>query len=549
MAEHPTLDERALLDEHGEQPVPEHPRRSAARVLLSLAAVVPLALAAGALATAPWEDVPSVQRATVESEPGASTRWCQGPLLLPEELLDSGPDSELAVTPPSTAISLRTTSIEPGSSVLFGTVSGSTTQQEDDGSVRAPSITARGADGTDLGDQPVSQDIGVSVLDLPAAEGTPHVTSATSEDGRPVTDTLQSTITSSGDYRSLAVSRCAEPATEARFLGMSTDTGDSSVLVLHNPTERPATASVQLWTEEGPAAMEGRSQVVVAPGAEERVLLESIAAGQAAVGVDVSVLGSPLAMHVQTTERDGLTPGGAEILSPLPAASTELQMPGVDVAGTPPTLVLANPQGVDTTATVEVHGAEGALEIPALEEIEIPAGTVLRTTLDGLPDGTYAVSVRAADPIAAVTRSVRTGKDLPGDTVGAPVDFTLVAPAPALRSHGMSALPIQAGAGELTLIGTADSAVTVVPIAADGSAGDPVDVAVNTGSTTTVTAEQLQIGGGSAAALSVVPEVPGAVHASWMQRADDGAGGVLLSSVPVLSDQGGGEPVVVRLAE
>lgn len=549
MAENSTPENDSLLDGREEPSAPERPRRSVTRILLSLAAVVPLAVAAGAVATTAPKEPPVVQRAAAESVPGASTHWCQGPLQLPEQLLDSGPDAELAVTPPSTAISLRTASVEPGSSVLFGSVSGSATQQEDDGSVRAPSITARSSDGSDLADQPVSQDIGVSVLDLPATEGPLHVASATSEGGRPVTDSLQSTITPSGDYRSLAVTRCAEPVTEASFLGMSTDIGDSSVLVLHNPTERAATASVQLWTEDGPAAMEGRSQVVVAPGAEERVLLESVAAGQAAVGVDVSVLGSPLVMHVQTTEREGLTPGGAEILSPLPSAETELQMPGVDVAGTSPTLVLANPQGADTTATVEVLGAEGAIETAALEEIEIPAGTVLRTPLDGLPDGTYSVSVRAADPITAVTRSARNGADLPGDTIGAPVDFTLVAPAPALSSHGMSALPIQAGAGELTLVATADSAVTVVPIAADGSAGAPSDVTVNTGATTTLTAAQLQVDGGAAAALSVVPDVPGAVHASWMQRADDGAGGVLLSSLPVLSDQGGGTPVVVRLGE
>lgn len=549
MAENVTPENRALLAGHGESPAPERPRRSATRILLSLAALAPLALAVGAVATTPSEEPPVVQRATAASEPGASTRWCQGPLQLPEQLLDSGPDTALAVTPPSTAISLRTTAVEPGSSVLFGTVSGSATQQDDDGSIPAPSITARSADGSELADQPVAQDIGVSVLDLPATEESPHITSATSKGGRPVDDTLQSTITPSGDYRSLAVTRCVEPATEARFLGMSTDTGDSSVLVLRNPTERPATASVQLWTEQGPAAMEGRSQVVVAPGAEERVLLESVAAGQAAVGVDVSVLGSPLAMHVQTTEREGLTPGGTEILSSLPAAATELQMPGVDVAGTPPTLVLANPQGAATTATVEVIGAEGAVDAATLPDIEIPAGAVLRTSLEGLPDGTYSVSVRAADPIAAVTRSVRTGADLPGDTVGAPVDFTLVAPAPALGSHGMSTLPIQAGAGELTLVGTADSAVTVVPIAADGSAGDPVDISVAVGSTTTLTAEQLQVDGASAAAFSVVPEVPGTVHASWMQRADDGAGGVLLSSLPVPAEVSGGEPVVVRLGE
>ena len=524
------------------------PRRGAARHLLAVAALLPFALAAGALALAPPQEPVSVEHAEAESRPGASTRWCHGPLQLPEQILEEGSDSELSVTPPSASVSLRTVSVEPASSLLFGTVSGSATLQEDDGSVRAPSIVARDAEGAVLGDEPASQDMGVSVLGLQSGQGTLHITSAASDGGRPVADTLQTTSTASGDYRSLVVTRCGEPTTEASFLGASTETGDSSVLVLHNPTERPATASVQLWTEDGPAAMEGRSQVVVAPGAEERVLLESVAAGREAVGVDVSVLGSPLSMHVQTTEREGLTPGGAEILDPLPAAATELVMPGVDVAGTAPIVVLANPQGVDTMASVEVVGPDGPVEAASLEELELPAGTVLRAPLDGLPDGSYSVTVRAQDPVTAVTRSVRTGADLPGDTVGSPVDFTLVAPAPALRSHGMSALPAGDG-GVLTLAGTADSEVTVIPVAADGSAGEPLTVQVSAGSTATLTTDQLQVAGAPAVAVSIVPQVPGAVHAGWMHRADDGAGGLLLSSFPVPTGQGAGAPVTVRLEE
>src|SRR5699024_5622914 len=127
-------------------------------------------------------------------------------------------------------------------------------------------------------------------------------------------------------------------------LGVSTATGDSSVLVLRNPTRRPATASVQIWTGDGPAPMEGRSQVTVAPGDEERVLLESVAGGHDAIGVRASVLGAPLSMHVQTTQREGLTPGGAEILSPLPSASVEQVLPGLEVTGKAPTVVLANPR-------------------------------------------------------------------------------------------------------------------------------------------------------------------------------------------------------------
>lgn len=538
-------------DAHAQTPhEPEGPAaargRTALRRLLALASLIPLGAAVGALALTPPADPVDVQQAQAESRPGASTRFCHGALQLPEELLGAGTDSELSVTPPSPVVSLRTVSAEPASSLLFGTVSGSATLQEEDGSVRAPSITTRSADGTMLGDDAASQDMGVALQGLGGIEGAPQVTSATSQGERPVADTLQATATTSGDYRSLTMTRCTEPVTEASFLGVSTDTGDSSVLVLRNPTERPATASVQLWTEDGPAAMEGRSQVVVAPGTEERVLLESVAAGQAAVGVDVSVLGSPLSMHVQTTEREGLTPGGAEILEPLPAPATEQVMPGVDVAGTAPTLVLANPRGDDTTAAVEVIGPDGPIEAASLDSVEVPAGTVLRTPLDGLPDGTYAVTVRSSEPLTAVTRSERTGEDLPGDTVGAPIDFTLVAPAPALRSHGLSAVPA-GGRGELTLAGTADSAVTVIPIAADGSAGEALAVEVGADATTTLTASQLTVGDAPAVGIAAVPEVPGAVHAAWTHRVGDGAGGLLLSTLAVPSGEGGGSPVTVRL--
>src|SRR5699024_9220943 len=128
--------------------------REAVRPLLALASLVPLALAVGALATSPPPAPAPVERAAAQSEPGASTRWCPGPLQLPDEALETGPDEELAVTPPNPDVSLRTVAVEPASSLLFGTVSGSSTLQEDDGSVRAPSIAVEGADGAVLEDAP-----------------------------------------------------------------------------------------------------------------------------------------------------------------------------------------------------------------------------------------------------------------------------------------------------------------------------------------------------------------------------------------------------------
>ena len=254
-------------------------------------------------------------------------------------------------------------------------------------------------------------------------------------------------------------------------------------------------------------------------------------------------------MHVQTTERDGLTPGGAEILTPLSGAAVEQTMPGVDVAGTAPQLVLANPQGTDTTASVEVSGPDGVLDAASLEDVEIAAGAVVSLPLDGLQDGTYSVSVRSPEPVHAVTRSSATGADLPGDTLGAPVDFTVVAPAPALVSAGVLALPAEGGAGSLTLTASEASGAAIVPLAADGSAGKPVEVDIAEGASVTVAADSLTIDGASPSALSVVPDVPGAVRAGWMQRESDGAGGLLLSSLPVTTAQQTSDPFTIRVQD
>ena len=520
-----------------------------ARLLLGVAAIVPLLLAGGALALAPDREPAAAEHVRATASPGPRSLACHGPLQVPDEALQTGGDAALAVTPPTPSVSLRTVAAEPASSVLFGEVSGSSTRQDAEGAVPAPAVTAADAEGEELPGDAASTDLGIAVQTLRHVRTAPQVTAQTSEGGRPVADAVQGTWTASGDFRSLSMSRCAEPTTEASFLGVSTQTGDSSVLVLSNPSDRPATASVQLRTADGPAAMEGRSQVVVAPGDEERVLLESVVPGEDAVGVDVSVLGAPLSLHVQTTERDGLTPGGAEILDPLPAPAQELIMPGVDVAGTAPALVLSNPSGSTVTADVEVLGADGAASGASPAQIEVPAGAVVPTALEGLADGTYAVQVSADGPLEAVTRSVRTGKDLPGDTVGAPVDFTLVAPAPALGTHAVSALPGQGATGALTLTASEDTEVSLVPIGADGAAGEPIAVDLAAGATSTLTHEQLRLGGEGAAALSIVPEVPGAVHASWTQRQSDGAGGVLLSTLPVLPDAGDVDSVQVVLTD
>ena len=84
-----------------------------------------------------------------------------------------------------------------------------------------------------------SADLGVGTQIVPKVDESSVVRAATSEGGRAVTDSVQSTATTSGDYRSLALTRCGAPMTDATFLGISTATGDSSTSRAAQPDRAP----------------------------------------------------------------------------------------------------------------------------------------------------------------------------------------------------------------------------------------------------------------------------------------------------------------------
>lgn len=521
--------------------------RTAPRVLLALGSLVPLLAAGGALIVLPGAAQPEVEVVTTTARPGPVLAECAGPLQAPDAVLETGGDEELAATAPSATAEVGAVALEPDSSMLFGTVSSSSTRQQADGSLRAPEVTLQDAGGAALDATAAAGELGATLL-AGGTTGPAAVSATTAEGGRGISDAVQTTLTAEGDYRSLTLTRCERPATAASFLGMRTLSGSSAELVLRNTSTRPATASVQVWTADGPAAMEGRSQVVVAPGTEESVLVESVVGEQSATGVQVEVIGAPLAMHLQTTERDGLTPGGAEILAPQAPAAEETVLPGVRAEGTEPRLILATPRGEASTAEVTVLGEDGEVAAAA-RTVEVPADALTTVPIADLPDGAHTVVVRSELPVQAVVRTAENGADLPGDTLGTPVDFALISGAEEIGGSALLSLPAGGGAGELDLAATDASGVTLVPLAADGSAGEPLALDLAAGTTTPVPAADLRIGDAEAAAVVVVPDVPGVVHGTWLERREAADGEPVLSAIPLAPPAGEGESVRVRLTD
>lgn len=528
--------------------VQQNPDAGAVRAhpLLSLGAIIPLGLAVFGLIALPAAPPQELPRPSASAAAGPQDHACPGPLQLPDDALRSGPDAALSLTAPSEKAAVTAVGVESDSSLLFGRVSASETQRDTaTGKVLAPTISARDADGGRLGPASAAKDLGASALQVPDASGAADVRVAPGGARSPVSDVVQSTSTPTGDFRSAAVTRCAAPTTTATFLGAPTQVGDSSALILRNTTARPATASVQAWSEDGPVAMKGRSRVVVPAGEEKRVLLESIAPGRSALGVQVDVVGAPLVMDLQTTSRDGLAPAGVDIQSPLEQAGEELVVPGVRVTTVQPELVLLNTSGTPATASAAFRGAKGEVAASAIDDIALPPGEVVSLPVKGLPAGDHALRVSADQPVLAVVRSRVPGKPLPGATVGTPSDQVLATAAPALSSGSVLALPTPSAAGRLALSTTEDTEVTVVPIRKDGSARPPKKLSL--------TADRLSISGAAqlgldkdTVGLSIVPDADGVVHGAWLHVQNDGAGGYLVSSVTVPDPPRGEAALSVR---
>lgn len=506
--------------------------RRSVRPILAVLSLLPLAGAGALIARTPLPGIEELAPATAAAPLEALDAHCPGPLTVPDALLSAGGDAALAVIPPSPQAAVRGMALTGESSLLFGRVSGAQTQVASDGTVPAPSVALESGDGPVADAVIASGAYGDTVVGAAATTGPVRVTAEPVDGSGVALVAGQAALTPAGDFRSLSLTRCSEPVVAAGFLGAGTTQGTSSALVLTNPGSRPATAEIRISTPDGPADLGASSRIVVAAGQTQTLLLESVAPGHDALGVSVRTVGAPLAMHVRTTERSGLTPGGGEILAPLAPSAREQVVPGVHaVPGQTPTLVLRNAGSSPVTAAVELHGADGPIAAAHQEGIAVAPDAVVSVPLTGAPAGDLTAVVTADGAVDAVVRSAVAGDDLPGDTIGAPLEFALAGQTPEIRGAGLIPLPYGASDGVLSLLSTEATTATVIPVGADGAPGAPVALELGAGREALVASTALT---GTPVALVVAAD-GGRVHGAWTQApAPAGAGGAMVSTLPVV---------------
>lgn len=295
--------------------------------------------------------------------------------------------------------------------------------------------------------------------------------------------TGQATMTAAGERTTgLASQPCMSPARQWWFAAGSGEVGRRATLVLTNPGESAAVVDVELWTESGPLAASGTSDLGVPAGGSRSVSLDAVAIGSQRVGVHVSTQVGRVGAALALREIDGADPQGLAWVSPSRPPTTLAYVPGVPGAGQR-TLRVVNPTEQDAIVGLRVLGPLGTFTPVGLEAIDAPAGRVVDVDLAEAGDEAFALEVSSTAPVVSsvvVRRSPR----------GQLSDLAVIGSSPTLDSSGAAALSTQDGRrSRLVLSSVPQSPTTQVVVAVTDLAGTTQRaevVTVQSGHTVTV---------------------------------------------------------------
>jgi len=266
------------------------------------------------------------------------------------------------------------------------------------------------------------------------------------------------------DLSGLAASACREPSTESWLIGGTVETGTSDLIILSNPGDVTATATITVFGIE-----QSSTKTIVPAGTQVAVPLSSVAAGLQEPVVRVTAAGAPLRAVLQSSLIRTLDPSGIDVQDTAGAPRTDLAFAGVQVltesADSAVTVLrmVATDQAVQATVTIR---SDDDAE-PQTLAVPLEAGTPTEVSLEGLEPGVYSVEVEAEAPVVGAVRQV-TG-------IGPGADFAWMTPAPELSGDIVFAVP-EGPRPRLHLVNSADvdAAVTLAPAA--GGEGEQLTV-------------------------------------------------------------------------
>lgn len=350
-----------------------------------------------------------------------------------------------------------------------------------------------------------------------------------------------------GDLRGLSAAPCQVPSSALWLVGGSTELGSSARLTLTNPGQTPVTADVGVWGATGP--VEGSATVLVAPGSARVVLLETLSLEER-MAVRVTSDGGRLTAAIQDSTLRGVVPAGTDMVTATADPTADLRLgpflaPGPDEQDeATPVLRLVNPEAEEVQVSVSLWGEDGPSELPGAQDQVLEPGTVTDISLAGIPAGPVALQVSADAPVTGsvlLTRIGQAGELDPSE----PVRDRAWVGAQGPQRHALLGLPAmqeEVDQAEIALTNALATAQTIQvrAVAADGTLGDPVDVALEPESSALLATD---LGVSEPAAVEITGEAFLAT-ATLTAQAEDGE---LISVLAATPDGNLDQYVTVRL--
>lgn len=358
---------------------------ASARVVTGLLGITAAVATVGAATLLPWPTYAvNPQAVTVTPTASEQQRVCPGPLLA----LAADANNASAAT-----------SIGEFAAVYATAPSGASTPSSLSRSVEVSPLAAPDNAAGTSSDTPL-------LLSVPAAEQTPLLGGSQSQTA--ATETLVG----------FAAAGCAEASSEAWLVGGSTAVGQTSLVLLSNPTEVAASVDLTVFGESGVIDAPGASGIAVQPNSQRVIPLAGLAPNLNSPVVRVVSRGGQVVASLQQSVIRGLTPGGIDLVGPVgrpnaeqhivgfvvpPALHDETQSNDTDYHDDQPAVRVLNLGDAPSELSVSVTSDEGG------------SGTSLAVTLDPgvaseiplamLTAGSYTVRLTADQPIVAAARS------------------------------------------------------------------------------------------------------------------------------------------------
>ncbi|WP_194422107.1 DUF5719 family protein [Microbacterium abyssi] len=299
--------------------------------------------------------------------------------------------------------------------------------------------------------------------DLPDVSGPRRLVGSAERGGAALIAAAESISIEETDLSGLAAAPCREARTESWLVGGTVETGTNDLIILSNPGDVTATATLVVYGIEQTA-----TTTLVPAGTQLSVPLASIAAGAQEPVVRITAAGAPVRAVLQSSLIRTLDPSGIDLQDSAPAPQSELSFAGIQVAtksedaGLTVLRLMATDQATRARITVRSGDAEvQQLNVP-LEE-----STPTEMSLDGLDAGVYSIEIDADAPlVGAVRQTTRIG---PGS------DFAWTTAAEGIRGEILVAVP-EGPRPRIHLVNTQDADATVTLAPAGGGDGEEIFV-------------------------------------------------------------------------